>query len=218
MSISILLVEDHKIVREGTRQLLEQNTDFSVIGEAADGLEAVNLVETLSPDIIIMDVRLPNMNGIDATRLITHRHPQIKVIILSAYDDDSYIFPLFEAGASGYLLKNSSGAELAAAIRSVQQGETALSPHIGSKIIHRLGNKSENAKTLCMLTQRELDVLKLAALGQPNKLIAARLEISVQTVQVHLRNIFSKLDVGNRSEAVAHALQSGWISLEIHDN
>ncbi|MPM55483.1 Transcriptional regulatory protein LiaR [bioreactor metagenome] len=140
------------------------------------------------------------------------------MIILSAYDDDSYIFPLFEAGASGYLLKNSSGAELAAAIRSVQQGETALSPHIGSKIIHRLGNKSENAKTLCMLTQRELDVLKLAALGQPNKLIAARLEISVQTVQVHLRNIFSKLQVGNRSEAVAHALKYSWISLEIHDN
>jgi DNA-binding NarL/FixJ family response regulator len=218
MSISIMLVEDHKIVREGTRQLLEQNADFSVIGEAADGLEAVNLVETLSPDIIIMDVRLPNMNGIDATRLITHRHPQMKVIILSAYDDDSYIFPLFEAGASGYLLKNSSGAELAAAIRSVQQGETALSPHIGSKIIHRLGNKSENARTLCSLTQRELDVLKLAALGQPNKLIATRLEISVQTVQVHLRNIFSKLDVGNRSEAVARALQSGWISLETHDN
>lgn len=213
-----MLVEDHKIVREGTRQLLEQNADFSVIGEAADGLEAVNLVETLSPDIIIMDVRLPNMNGIDATRLITHRHPQMKVIILSAYDDDSYIFPLFEAGASGYLLKNSSGAELAAAIRSVQQGETALSPHIGSKIIHRLGNKSENARTLCSLTQRELDVLKLAALGQPNKLIATRLEISVQTVQVHLRNIFSKLNVGNRSEAVARALQSGWISLETHDN
>lgn len=218
MSVSILLVEDHKIVREGTRQLLEQNVDFSVVGEAADGLEAVTLVETLTPDIIVMDVRLPNMNGIEATRIITSRHPAIKVIILSAYDDDSYIFPLFEAGASGYLLKNASGAELAEAIRSVRRGESALSPRIGAKIVQRIGNKEEGHKAPGLLTQRELGVLRLAAQGLPNKGIAAELGISVQTVQVHLRNIFSKLQVGNRTEAIAHALQNGWISLGIHDN
>ncbi|MGD0707141.1 MAG: response regulator transcription factor, partial [Anaerolineaceae bacterium] len=130
MSISILLAEDHQIVREGTRQLLEQSADMRVVGEAADGLEAVELAARIRPDVIVMDVRLPHLNGIEATRAITTRFPQIKVLILSAYDNDSYVFPLLEAGASGYLLKTSSGAELAEAIRLVHSGQTALSPRI----------------------------------------------------------------------------------------
>lgn len=213
-----MLVEDHRIVREGTRQLLEQNTDFEIIAEAADGLEAVEISDRLQPDVIVMDVRLPNLNGIEATQIITNRHPGIKVIILSAYDDDSYVFPLFEAGARGYLLKNSSGSELAEAIRAVYRGEIALSPKIGSKVIQRLGQRKENKVDPHPLTHREMDVMRLVAHGQPNKIIANELGISVQTVQVHLRNIFEKLQVGNRSEAVAHVLQNGWISLETHDN
>ena len=218
MCVSLILVEDHKIVREGTRQLLEQNADFSIIGEAADGVEAVRLAETLNPDIVVMDVRLPNMNGIEATRIITTQHPKIKVLILSAYDDENYLFPLFEAGASGYLLKNSSGTELAEAIRAVYMGNTVFSPGIGAKLFQKLGNNSNLQPGNCDLTPRELDVLRLAAKGQPNKIIGSNLGISVQTVHVHLRNIFAKLDANNRSEAIMRAIQKGWISLEINDN
>jgi DNA-binding NarL/FixJ family response regulator len=219
MSITILLAEDHKIVREGTRQLLEQSADMRVIGEAADGLEAVRLATELQPEVVVMDVRLPRLNGIEATRSITARFPQIKVLILSAYDDDSYVFPLLEAGASGYLLKTSSGAELAEAIRLVSIGQTALSPRISAKIVNRLGGR-QAYRTGHMpegLTEREMDVLRAAAHGQANKTIATQLGISAQTVQVHLRNIFAKLGVNSRSEAIARAIQSGWITLEASD-
>ena len=206
-------------MREGTRQLLEQSADMQVVGEAADGLEAVRLAAEIQPDVIVMDVRLPRLNGIEATRSITARYPKIKVLILSAYDDDSYVFPLLEAGASGYLLKTSSGAELAEAIRQVYAGQTALSPRISAKIVNRLGGR-QAYRTSSMpegLTEREMDVLRAAAHGQANKAIALQLGITAQTVQVHLRNIFGKLGVGSRSEAVARAIQNGWITLEASD-
>ena len=219
MSISILLVEDHKIVREGTRQLLEQSTDMQVVGEASDGLEAVRLTADIQPDVIVMDVRLPHMSGIEATRAITTRFPKIKVLILSAYNVDSYVFQLLEAGASGYLLKTSSGAELAEAIRLVYSGQTALSSHISAKIINRLaGRKPFQSSTMQKgLTEREIDVLRSAAHGHANKVIASKLGISTQTVQVHLRNIYSKMDVSSRSEAIARAFQFGWITMEGND-
>jgi DNA-binding NarL/FixJ family response regulator len=220
MSISIVLVEDHKIVREGTRQLLEQSVDMQVVGEASDGLEALELAGRLQPNVMVMDVRLPKLNGIEATRTITVQFPAIKVLILSAHDDDSYVFPLLDAGASGYLLKTSSGAELAEAIRLVFAGQTVLSPRIREKIVSRLGGR-QSYQTVGMsewITEREMDVLRAAAHGQANKMIANQLGISIQTVQVHLRNIFSKLGVGSRSEAIARAIQNGWISLEAHDD
>lgn len=219
MNITILLVEDHKIVREGTRQLLAQSVDMQVVGEAADGLEAVRLAAEINPDVIIMDVRLPRLNGIEATRTIKKRFPNTKVLILSAYDDDSYVFPLLQAGASGYLLKTSSGAELAEAIRQVSAGQIALSPGIMAKIVNRVGGRqtSHKTKTPEGLTEREMDVLRSAAHGYANKVIATKLGISTQTVQVHLRNIFGKLEVGSRSEAVARAIQAGWITLEAND-
>jgi DNA-binding NarL/FixJ family response regulator len=219
MVISVLLVDDHKIVREGTRQLLERSSDIHVDGEASDGLEAVNLAAEIQPDVVVMDVRMPRLNGIEATRAITTRFPKIKVLILSAYDDDSYVFPLLEAGASGYLLKTSSGAELAEAIRQVAAGQTALSPRVSTKIVNRM-NTHQVYRTNTMLeglTEREMEVLRAAAHGDPNKVIAAKLGISAQTVQVHLRNIFGKLLVGSRAEAVARAIQSGWITLENDD-
>ncbi len=220
MSITVLLVEDHQIVREGTRQLLELHQDMQIVGEASDGLEAVGLAGVLQPDVIVMDVRLPKLNGVEATRAITTRHPKIKVLILSAYEDDSYVFPLLDAGASGYLLKTSSSTELASAIRLVFSGEMALSPRISAKIVNRLGGRSayRNLDMPRGLTEREIDVLKAAAHGRSNKEIALNLGITTQTVQVHLRNIFVKLDVSSRSEAVAYAIRHGWITLEDTDD
>jgi DNA-binding NarL/FixJ family response regulator len=219
MSITVLLVEDHKILREGSKQLLEQYPDIRVVAEAADGQEAVVQVEKHTPNVVVMDVRLPKLNGIEATRLITSRFPGVKVLILSAYADDSYVFPLLEAGASGYLLKTSSGGELAEAIRLVHNNETALSPRISAKLISRV-KRQKSAQADGMperLTARELAVLRTAAAGSSNKEIASSLGISVQTVQVHFRNIFGKLGVRSRSEAIVRAIQYGWIFMEKDD-
>jgi DNA-binding NarL/FixJ family response regulator len=216
MPVTVLLVDDHKIVREGTRQLLSQSAEIKVVGEATDGREAVSLAGTLMPQVVVMDVRLPNLSGIEATRIISEQFPQIKVLILSAYDDDGYVFPLFEAGASGYLLKTSSGEELVKAICTVSVGETALSPRVGAKLVKRVSHHQvfQAKHGTESLTARELEVMRSAAHGLSNKAIAAELEISIQTVQVHLRNIFSKLQVSSRSEAIALAIKYGWVTLE----
>jgi DNA-binding NarL/FixJ family response regulator len=217
--IKILLVEDHKIVREGTRQLLEQASDLTVIGEAADGQEAVRLATELRPDVVVMDVRLPGLNGIQATRAIKAQHPNISILILSAHDDDRYVFPLLDAGANGYLLKTTSGAELAQAIRTVHAGETALAPHIAHKVVQRLTHKQhyQSEDMVEGLTEREIEVLQAVARGNSNREIGDALFISPHTVQVHLRNIFGKLGAGSRVEAVAYAIRQGWISVEEED-
>ncbi len=219
MSITLLLADDHKIVREGTRQWLEQYPDFKIVGEAADGAEAVRLAGELKPDVIIMDVRLPVLSGMEATRIITSRYPGMRVVVLSAYEGDEYVFPLLEAGASGYLLKTSSGSELADALRAVHSNGTVLPPRIMERLIgHLPGRKPYGLSgTGEYLTDREMHVLRAAAAGQSNKQIAQALHISPQTVQVHLRNIFSKLSVNSRSAAVAYAISHGWITLEPSD-
>lgn len=212
-SIKIVLVEDHKIVREGTRQLLELVDDFSVIGEAADGLEALELVERLHPEVVVMDIRLPRLNGIEAARQIKQAHPDTEILILSAYEDDCYIFPLLEAGANGYLLKTASGVELEMAIRAVRRGETALDPHVAHKVVSRLKRKQlYRTVEMCEgLTERELDVLRGVMHGKSNKEIGRMLSISAGTVQVHLRNIFGKMNVSGRTEAVTMAISQGWL-------
>jgi len=219
MIITVLLVEDHKIVREGTRQLLEQSKNIQVIGEAEDGFEAVAKAAELQPNVVVMDVRLPRLNGIEATRIITTKNASVKVLILSAYEDDNYVFPLLDAGASGYLLKTASGSELAEAICLVNNGQTALSPRISTKVVNRLvGHQTYRTPSMPEgLTVREMGVLRAAANGNSNKEIALKLSISIQTVQVHLRNIFGKLEVNSRSEAVARAIQHGWITIEVNN-
>ena len=172
---------------------------------------------SLRPDVVVMDVRMPKMGGLEATRRLKARHPKVKVLILSAYENDEYVLPLLEAGADGYLLKTTKGAELAQAIRTVHAGRTALDPLVAGKVVSHLTSRQQGYRAEGMaeaLTAREVEVLQAAARGMANKEIAEALCISSYTVQVHLRNIFGKLGVDNRTEAVTYALAQGWIKLK----
>ncbi len=216
-TISIVLAEDHLITRQGTRRILEDEKDFKVIGEAGDGEEAVQLVTDMQPDVVIMDIAMPRLNGIEATRQIKLIRPSTAVLILSAYDDDAYVFGLLEAGAAGYLLKHSSGEELTRAIRAVHKGEPVLDPIITKKVINHFrqpGRGRGLERPSESLSQREKDVLKLAATGMSNKDIASELHLSKRTIEGHLRTIFNKLGVGSRTEAVLYSLRKGWFDLE----
>jgi len=206
------------LVREGTRQLLDRHEDLEVIGEGADGIEAVELVRRLSPDVVLLDISMPRMTGIEATKRIKEFAPQTSILILTAYDDDQYVFALLEAGAAGYLLKDVSGDELVRAIRAVHAGEPVLHPAIARKVLDRVVERQQaqagspvDGKSL---SDRELEVLRLAARGLSNAGIAQELDLSTRTVQVHLTHIFAKLGVGSRTEAVITALRQGWFSLE----
>jgi len=216
-TIKVLMAEDHLITRQGICRLLEDERDLTVIGEASDGEEAVQMVAEMQPDVVIMDIDMPKLNGIEATRQIKLIRPATAVLILSAYDDDEYVFGLVEAGAAGYLLKTASGKELTRAIRAVHKGEPVLDPIIARKVLNRLrfpgkvprvGVPSEH------LSKREIDVIRLAAKGMSNKEIADELHLSRRTVEGNLRNIFNKLGVGSRTEAVIQAMGRGWLTLE----
>ena len=215
--IRVIIADDHALFREGTRNLIEQEADLEVVGEASDGEEAVELVTRLQPHVVLMDIAMPRVNGIEATRQIKARHPAVAVLILTAYDNDQYIVALLEAGAAGYLLKNVSGKELVSAIRAVSAGEAVLHPAIARKVLDRLttsGHEMGGAVSPQDLSEREMEVLKLAATGISNQEIAKRLFLSRRTVQAHLVNIFRKLDVGSRTEAILQALRRGWFSLD----
>jgi NarL family two-component system response regulator LiaR len=215
--IRILLADDHVLVRQGTRELLEQEDDMEVVAEAGDGEEAVRLTHSQRPDVVVMDISMPKLNGIEATQQIKARHPATTVLVLTAYDDDQYVFALLEAGAAGYLLKDVQASELIKAVRAVHTGESILHPAIARKVINRFAQPTDRRAekdAMEQLTEREMEVLKLAAKGMTNQEIAHELVISVRTVQVHLSNVFSKMGVGSRTEAVLHALREGWITLE----
>ncbi|HSR31796.1 MAG TPA: response regulator transcription factor [Anaerolineae bacterium] len=215
--ITVLLADDHVLMREGTRELLEREEGFQVVGEADDGEQAVELAARLEPDVALIDIAMPKLNGIEATKQIKATCPATAVLILTAYDDDQYVFTLLEAGAAGYLLKDVRARDLVEAVRAVNAGESVLHPVIARKVVNRFAHRpdeSSEESPVDQLTEREMEVLRLAAKGMSNKEIAQELVLSVRTVQGHLHNIFEKLRVGSRTEAILHALRKGWLTLE----
>lgn len=214
--ITVLMADDHDLVREGTRELLEREEDFLVVAEAGDGQEAVRLAAKHHPDVALMDIDMPKLNGIEATKEIKSISPSTAVLILTAYDDDQYVIALIEAGAAGYLLKNVRGRDLIAAIRAVHAGESALHPVIARKVLDHFtpGARHREESRSAQLSDRELDVLRLAAKGMTNRDIARDLNLSERTIQAHLSTIFTKMEVGSRTEAVVRALREGWITLD----
>jgi len=215
--IKLLIADDHAVVREGTRQILERETDLTVVAEACNGEEAIKLAGTSRPDVAIIDISMPNVDGIEATKQIKTLYPGIAVLILTAYDDEQFVFSLLEAGAAGYLLKSVRGQEVVEAIRQVYNGESVLHPAIARKVLNRFAPKPgrlERKKPDKILSSREMDVLNIAARGLSNQEIADELCLSLRTVQAHLGHIFNKLQVSSRTEAVVRAIKEGWVSVD----
>ncbi|MGD0353139.1 MAG: response regulator transcription factor [Dehalococcoidia bacterium] len=212
-AIKILIADDHPVVREGLIAMLSREGDFKVVGEAKDGVEAVNKAKELSPDVVLMDLRMPEMDGVEAMRQIRPTMPDVKFIILTTYSDDDYIFSGIEAGARAYLLKDAPREDLFKAIRSVYRGESLIQPVVASKLLDRFSQLSRRTPSGDELSERELEVLCLVAKGAANKEISAELNIAQSTVKTHITNIFQKLGVNDRTEAVTQALKKGIIRL-----
>jgi DNA-binding NarL/FixJ family response regulator len=214
--IRVVLADDHTVVRKGIREFLEEEDDIRVVAEATTGAEAVTLTLEHRPDVAVLDIQMPEMTGIEATRQIKTKIPEVRVLVLTAYDDDPYIFAMLQAGASGYVLKNAPSEELVRAVRAVARGESALDPAVTAKVMTQLasGKPAGAQKVVEGLTDRELDVLRLAAKGHTNRAIGQKLGISDRTVQGHLANTFGKLGVNTRTEAVLLAIKQGWLTLD----
>lgn len=212
-AIRILIADDHPVVREGLFAMLSRQSDFEVVGEARDGVEAVNKAKELSPEVVLMDLRMPELDGVDAMNQIKSAKPNTKFIILTTYSDDDYIFRGIEAGARGYLLKDAPREELFKAIRAVHRGESLIQPVVASKVLDRLTELSRRAPSGEELSERELEVLRLMAKGAANKEIGVELSIALSTVKTHISTIFQKLGVNDRTEAVTEALKKGSIRL-----
>ena len=207
--IRLIIADDHPVVRDGLRGMLESQPDFEVVGEAADGGATLHLANELLPDLILMDLRMPVVDGASATRQIKSCHPGIQILVLTTYDSDADILPAIEAGATGYLLKDTSREDLYRAIRAAASGEPVFTPSVARRLIGRIRRPAEEK-----LSSRELEVLGLVAGGASNSDIASCLHISQATVKSHLIHIFTKLDVSDRTAAVTVALQRGLIRLE----
>jgi DNA-binding NarL/FixJ family response regulator len=214
--IRVILADDHAVVRQGIRRFLEEAGDIDVVAEASDGAEAVRLVEEHRPDVAVLDIRMPEVTGVEATRRIKARFPDTRVLVLTAYDDDPYVFALLEAGADGYVLKTASADQLVDAVHTVHRGESALSPEVASKVVQQATGRrpASAADQIEPLTPREIDVLRLVAKGMTNREVGQELGISHRTVQGHLASIYDKLDANSRTEAVTEALKRGWIVIE----
>jgi len=214
--IRVVLADDHAVVRRGIREFLEAEGEIDVLAEADDGEQALALVGEHQPDVAVLDIQMPGLTGIEVTRRIKAQYPGVRVLILTAYDDDPYIFALIQAGADGYVLKTVDSSELVQAVLAVHRGESALTPAVAQKVMQQLasGRPQSAQARVEALTKREVEVLRLAARGLTNKAIGLELSISDRTVQGHLANIYGKLGAGSRTEAVTVALKQGWIIIE----
>lgn len=215
-TIRVLLADDHAVVRKGIRDFLQEDPDIAVVAEANNGEDAVRLAGEHLPDVAVLDIQMPKMNGIDATTAIKAGFPRVRVLILTAYEEDPYIFALLRAGADGYVLKNADADDIVRAVKSVAGGGKVLDPAVAGKVMAQMttGKPAAASEQVEPLSDRELDVLRLAAQGLTNKAIGQALQISDRTVQGHLANIYGKLGVASRTEAVTSALRLGWIVLD----
>ena len=212
-AIKILIVDDHPVVREGIGAMLKREPDFKIVGEASNGVEAIEKARELSPDVTLMDLRMPEMDGVEAITRIKEEKPEVKFIILTTYSDDEYIFKGIAAGARAYLLKDAPRDELFKAIRAVYRGESLIQPVVASRVLDKLAELSKKNPSAETLSDREVEVLRLMAKGVSNSNIAEELSITQSTVKTHITSIFQKLNVTTRTEAVTTALRRGIIQL-----
>lgn len=213
--IRVVLADDHAVVRKGIREFLEEDPAIRVVAEAQDGEEALGAILKEQPDVAVVDIQMPRLNGLEVTRRLRAGRTRTRVLILTAYDDDPYIFAAIQAGASGYLLKTAGSDEIVRGVHAVAEGESALSPVVARQLVeHAAGQSSLAGTTVERLTERELEVLRLASKGLGNKQIGSLLSISDRTVQGHLATVYGKLHVSTRTEAVLLAVREKWIVLE----
>lgn len=214
MAVNILLADDHRMVREGIRCLLENVPEFNVVGEAGDGYECINMVNKTKPNIVLLDIDMPNMNGIDALRIIKEQKMLCKVIMLTRHNEIDYLMKALEIGCDGYILKESSFDTLKKAIFKVYSGDKYIEPNMMPLLNANLEEKSNVKKRMSELTKREIDVLKMIASGAFNKEIASTLNISERTVKNHISNIFKKIEVSDRTQAAVFAIKNGIITIK----
>lgn len=215
--VRVVLADDHALVRQGIRRFLEETGEIDVVGEAEDGARALELVAEYGPDLAILDIRMPKLSGVDLARRIRAEHPQVKLLVLTAYDEDPYVFALLKAGVDGYILKTADSTQLIQAVRQIMAGEPALDPGVTRRLMERVASgrvSISGDEVVERPTDRELEVLRLAAKGLTNRAIGQELAVSDRTVQGHLARVYSKLQVSTRTEAVLKALQEGWITVD----
>jgi two-component system, NarL family, response regulator LiaR len=212
--IRVLIADDHTIVRKGLRALLSTKDDIAVVGEAGDGLAAVEQALALQPDIILMDISMPGIDGVEATRRILAHDPRARILVLTSFSTDDKVFPALTAGAQGYLLKDSEPEELVSAIRRIHHGESSLHPAVASRVLQRLTHPAEHASAHGGLTERELEVTRLIARGLKNRAVAEQLIVSETTIRAHVSNILAKLHLATRTELALYALREGLATLD----
>lgn len=211
MDTKVVLADDHAILRDGLRMVLDAQPGITVVGEAEDGRQALDLVEELHPDVVVMDIAMPNLNGAEATRQIKRRFPDVKVLILTMHENPQYLTQIVEAGAIGCVLKRSAGTELVTAVKAAARGESYFSPTMATMLLDGFRMHLASQSTDDLLTEREREVLQLVAEGKSNQEIADQLVVSIKTVQTHRAHVMEKLDVHDRTELVKHAMRLGMI-------